>query len=327
MNQIEVLYPGLITLMLLPVALCLLRQRFLRLSAQHSLAHRFSRSDFQKPPTWLYFPRLLDWAMILLIVVALIQPVLSVGHRRTVVQSLDLVLCLDLSASMQQKIGEDDFSDSLPSPAPRLTRLEAVKQVALELIDSRPQDRIGLVVFSANGYVVNPLTADHHILSEYLKMVDGNTLIGEGLTSVGEGLNASIELLSFFESNGKKQGKAIIMFTDAEQNYGLKPDLPLERARVNKTKLYFIGVGNPIEAILGQLISVIRATGGDSFNAMNTQELRKAFRQIDYLERNPVEVTEYFRNQGLYPLFLNITLVLTILSTGLRAFPIFYTLG
>ena len=60
------------------------------------------------------------------------------------------------------------------SSDPQLTRLEAVKQVALDFIRSRPQDRIGLVVFSANAYLVNPLTTDHQVLSEYIELVDGN---------------------------------------------------------------------------------------------------------------------------------------------------------
>ena len=158
---------------------------------------------------------------------------------------------------------------------PGLTRLEAVKQVALDFIRSRPQDRIGLVVFSANAYLVNLLTTDHQVLSEYIEMVDGNTLIGEGLTSVGEGLRLSNDLLSFFLGADKdREGKAIIVFTDAEHNYGRRPNRPLERARQNKTRVYFVGVGVPIESVLGALTSVVRETGGDYFNASHVEELR-----------------------------------------------------
>jgi len=74
----------------------------------------------------------------------------------------------------------------------------ALRVCPSESSSSRPQDRIGLVVFSVNAYLVNPLTTDHLVLSEYIEMMDGNTLIGEGLTSVGEGLRLFNDLLSFF---------------------------------------------------------------------------------------------------------------------------------
>ena len=325
MTQIDILRPDLSALVLLPVVILFLRGRFWGMSLQHPLADRTLSSGFQPPPPWLYIPRLTDWIIILLLVGVLVQPVLPIGRRTTVVRALDLVLCVDLSASMQQKIGDQAgaFSSSSGSG---LTRLDAVKQVALDFIRNRPIDRIGLVVFSANAYVVNPLTTDHHILSEYIEMMDGHTLIGEGLTSVGAGVQVSNELFSFFSADRKK-GKAIIVFTDAEHNYGLKPDGPLEEARQAKTNVYFIGVGVPIEAVLGELTNVVRATGGDSFNAMNAQDLREASQQIDRLQRNPVETTEYFRNQPLYPPLLNLAFLFVVLGCALRALPIFYVTG
>jgi len=255
-----------------------------------------------------------------------IQPVLPIGQRQTTVRALDLVLCIDLSASMRKNVEGPSEAVSASSD-PQLTRLEAVKQVALDFIRSRPQDRIGLVVFSANAYLVNPLTTDHQVLSEYIGLVDGNTLIGEGLTSVGEGLRLSNDLLSFFGTDQDREGKAIIVFTDAEQNYGRKPDRPLERARQNKTRVYFVGVGVPIESVLGSLTGVVRETGGDYFNAMHVEELREVSRQIDRLERNPVQITEYLRNQALSLPLLVAASCLLVVGCALRAFPSFYVTG
>ena len=237
MSQIEFLRPDLLVLGLVPVVVLVLRRRYWHNNLQHSQADRFLSFGLQKPPRWLYLPRFLEWVIVLLLVGVFVQPVLPVGQRKTTVRALDLILCLDLSASMRKGIEEEPGSlYALPG---ELSRLEAVKQVALDFIRSRPQDRIGLVVFSANAYLVNPLTTDHDVLTQYVNLLDGNTLIGEGLTSVGEGLQVSNEVFSFFDVDREREGKGIIVFTDAEHNYGRKPDRPLEVARRNKTRVYF----------------------------------------------------------------------------------------
>ena len=325
MDQIEILRPDLMVLGLVPVVVLLLRWRFWRNTLQHPQTDRLVSFSLQKPPGWLYLPRFLDWMIIVLLVGVFIEPVLSVGQRQTTVRALDLILCLDLSASMRKGIEEEPGSlYALPG---EVSRLDAVKQVALDFVRSRPQDRIGLVVFSANGYLVNPLTTDHDVLTEYIELLDGNTLIGEGLTSVGEGLQVSNELFSFFDVDREREGKAIIVFTDAEHNYGRKPDRPLEVARQNRTRVYFVGVGIPIEMVLGSLTSVVRATGGGHFDAMNAEDLQRVSQQIDRLQRNSVEITEYFRNQALAWPLLILALVLLVVACALRALPVFYVTG
>ena len=325
MNQIELLRPELLILGLVPVLLLLLRWRFWRNTVEHPQTDRFPSLGLQKPPRWLYLPRVLDWMILVLLVGVFIEPVLPVGQRQTTVRALDLILCLDLSASMRKGIEEEPGSlYVLPG---EVSRLDAVKEVALDFIASRPQDRIGLVVFSANAYLVNPLTTDHDVLTEYIELLDGNTLIGEGLTSVGEGLQVSNELFSFFEVDDQREGKAIIVFTDAEQNYGRKPDGPLQVARQNNTRVFFVGVGIPVEVVLGSLTSVVEATGGGNFDAMNAGDLERVSQQIDRLQRNSVEITEYFRNQALAWPLLGLAFVLLVGNCALRALPLFYVTG
>ena len=325
MNQIEVLRPGFLILGLVPVVLLLLRWRFWRNTLEHPQTDRFLSSGLHKPPRWLYLPRLLDWMIILLLIGVFIQPVLPVGQRQTTVRALDLILCLDLSASMRKGIEEEPGSlYALPG---EVSRLDAVKEVALDFIRSRPQDRIGLVVFSANAYLVNPLTTDHDVLTDYIELLDGNTLIGEGLTSVGEGLQVSNDLFSFFNVDQEREGRAIIVFTDAEHNYGRKPDRPLEVARQNNTRVYFVGVGIPIEMVLGSLTSVVQATGGGYFDAMNAEDLQRVSQQIDRLQRNSVQITEYFRNQALAWPLLILASILLVVDCALRALPVFYVTG
>lgn len=329
MNEIQFLQPWLFALALLATVILLLRRRLLRFSVQHPRADRFAGCGFGRPPAWLYIPRFFDWCALLLLVAALTQPVLPVGLRKTVVQALDLILCVDISASMSMKMGQQTKGPtaSVSSKPSGPTRMEAVKRVALDFIKNRPQDRIGLVVFSANAYVVNPLTTDHRVLSEYISLVDTNTLIGEGLTSVGAGLQASNQVMSLFSSGQKGEGKVVIVLTDAEQNYGLKANVPLQESRQNRTKVYFIGVGVPIEHVLFDQIALVHSTGGDAFDAVDLPALQKISQQIDRLQRNPVEVTEYFRNQPVDRPLLVLASVLMALSCVLRALRVFYTTG
>jgi len=325
MSQIEFLRPDLLVLGLVPVVVLVLRRCYWRNTVQHPQTDRFLSFGFQRPPRWLYLPRFLDWCIIVLLVGVFVQPVLPVGQRKTTVRALDLILCLDLSASMRKGIEEEP--GSLYAVPGELSRLDAVKQVALDFIRNRPQDRIGLVVFSANAYLVNPLTTDHDVLTQYINLLDGNTLIGEGLTSVGEGLQVSNELFSYFDLDREREGKAIIIFTDAEHNYGRKPDRPLEVARQNNTRVYFVGGGIPIEMVLGSLTGMVRATGGGHFDAMNAEDLQRVSEQIDRLQRNSVEITEYFRNQALAGPLLILAVVLLVVDCALRALPIFYVTG
>ena len=323
MTEVELLRPELLMLVLLLLLSMEGRRRFLRRSLTHPQTDAVLMLNENRPPKWLYLPRCADWLICLLLVGVLIQPVLPIGTRRTAVRALDLVLCIDLSSSMQKSIEESEELDASASQV-EVTRLQAVKDVALDFIRSRPQDRIGLVVFSANAYLVNPLTLDHHVLTEYIEMMDGNTLIGEGLTSLGEGLSVSNELLDLMGSSRDKEGKAVVVFTDAEQNYGRKPDRPLEVSRQNNTRVYFIGVGVPIESVLGPLTGAVQATGGDSFDAMNTEALERVTEQIEGLQRNSVEITEYLRNQPLSLPLLALACLLLVLSILLRAVPAFY---
>ena len=58
----------------------------------------------------------------------------------------------------------------------------------LAFVQKRHGDRVGLVVFSENAYVVAPMTQDMAYLTNYLRMVDNKTLASEGQTAIGEGI-------------------------------------------------------------------------------------------------------------------------------------------
>ncbi|MBI4444872.1 MAG: VWA domain-containing protein [Acidobacteria bacterium] len=319
MSNIEFVRPALILLFLVPLGLTLLRRYFVK-TADYSLADQLHSRAVQGPPLWLYLPRVIDWITVGLVVMALAGPALLMSRKRTLVKAVDLILCLDLSSSMNQTFGGEDSPSSNKLPS----RMEAMKEMALDFVNGRPHDRIGLVVFSANGYVVNPLTTDHRVLVDYLSAIDTNILIGEGLTSVGEGLQASNDLIWFFHRRAGMESKAVIVLTDAEQNYGMTPEAPLSRAKTDGTRVYFIGVGAPIEQVLGSLKGLVSETGGGYYDATNPQQLREIALRIDKLEKNPLEITEYVRNRPFQAPFIQLALLMSASGTVLRFFRRFY---
>jgi Ca-activated chloride channel family protein len=93
-----------------------------------------------------------------LIIVALARPQSKKSWQDLKTEGIDIVLALDISASMLAQ----DFKPN---------RLEASKQIAMEFIDSRPNDRIGLVIFSGESFTQCPLTTDHSVLKPLLVWV------------------------------------------------------------------------------------------------------------------------------------------------------------
>ena len=110
---------------------------------------------------------------LLFLIIALARPQSSMSHRNKDVEGIVIAIALDVSGSMMAM----DF---------RPNRLEACKNVIKEFIDNRPNDRIGLVVYSAEAYTRCPLTTDHQTLQEALAttkfgIIDDGTAIGDGL--------------------------------------------------------------------------------------------------------------------------------------------------
>src|SRR5262249_56116695 len=88
-------------------------------------------------------------------------------------------------------------------------------------VQKRHGDRIGLIAFSENAYVVAPLTQDVAYLTKYLRMVDNKTLASEGQTAVGEGILTAINLAEQQrQGSGKSLSKTMLVLTDGAHNTG-----------------------------------------------------------------------------------------------------------
>lgn len=243
---------------------------------------------------------------IALLIVALARPQTSLSRQDISVEGIDLMMALDVSGSMMAM----DFKPD---------RLEASKDLAIEFIDGRPNDRIGLVIFSGETFTQCPLTTEHSVLKNLFRdihsgMIDDGTAIGDGLATAVNRLRGS-----------KAISKVIILLTDGVSNMGaLDPRSAAEIAKLYGIRIYTVGVGTigkapyPVQTPFGiqtqmvdvnidepLLMEIAKMTDGKYFRATNNAKLRAIYQEIDKLEKSKIDVTEFRKKKDEYiPLVL-----------------------
>jgi Ca-activated chloride channel family protein len=262
-------------------------------------------------------PTVLAAAALPLIGLALTEPVLPYSERQVTSHGLDIALVLDLSSSMQEPMG---------GRAGGPTRLETTKRALIDFIARRPDDRIGLVVFSDYPYVVSPLTFDHQYLRNYVGMIDDKTLAEEGLTAIGDGIATASALLARMklERSGRQ---VMVVFTDGEHNFGADPLVTLADADEAGTRVHMVGIDlNEVvktrPAVL-ELTGAVRGYGGRYFDATSAAQLQAASVSIDSLEKGALVQTRYVRNRPVFHYFAIPAVLLLASIFALRAVPYF----
>ncbi|GGD15897.1 vWA domain-containing protein [Hyunsoonleella pacifica] len=246
-----------------------------------------------------------------LLITALARPQsVDVSSKTKTTQGIDIVMAIDVSASMLAK-------DLKPN------RLEALKDVASEFIKGRPNDRIGLVEYAGESYTKTPITSDKGIVLRSLKSIKYNTII-EGGTAIGMGLATSVNRLK----DSKAQSKVIILLTDGVNNTGfIDPRTASELAVEYGIKTYTIGLGTngmalspvAIDSRTGRfqygriqveideelLNEIAEATGGKYFRATNNKKLEEIYKEINKLEKTEIEEFKFYNYEEKYrPLVL-----------------------
>jgi Ca-activated chloride channel family protein len=211
-------------------------------------------------------------------------------------------------------------------------RLEASKAVATEFISGRPDDRVGLVVFSGESFTQCPLTTDHTVLLNLFQGIESG-IIEDG-TAIGLGLANSVSRLK--DSDAKS--KVVILLTDGMNNRGeIAPVTAAEIAKTFGIRVYTIGVGSlgmapyPFRTPYGiqyqnvkveideEVLKEIAAlTGGKYFRATNNQKLREIYQEIDQMEKSRIDVKEINAKTEEYQKFLWLAIGLVLAEILLR---------
>ena len=262
------------------------------ISSKQFLSERIINSG-RKKNTLLKSGQLLT---LILIIIGLSRPQLIDNIKETSVEVVDMILVLDISSSMLA----DDFQPN---------RLEAVKKTAINFINSRQSDRIGIIVFAGESFIQCPLTVDKSVLKSLIdeinivsKEYDG-TAIGMAIANATNRLRKSLV-----------KSKVMVLLSDGSNNSGeIDPRTSAELASQYDIKIYTIGAGTnqaytriPGRGLIKNeideetLMFIANKTGGKFFRATDIKALESIYNEIDTLERSEIEVKEYSNYTEIY---------------------------
>lgn len=257
------------------------------------------------------------------LIIAIARPQTTDSEEKVKTHGIDIVLALDVSASMLAK----DFKPN---------RLEAAKKVASDFIDARPNDRIGLVIFSGESFTQVPVTTDHLIVKKQLNKIKYGFL-SQG-TAIGMGIATGVNRLK----DSKAKSKIIVLMTDGENNAGIiDPMLATETANSFDVKIYTIGIGSKGQALMpvemkpnGQfqygyqktnideklLKEVAKVTSGKYFRATSNSSLKEIYDEIDKLEKTEIITSQTIRKTEKFYPFAFFALFILMLEMFFRYF-------
>lgn len=268
---------------------------------------------------FMHVPFILRMLSLVFLVLALARPQASNSWRTESTEGIDIVVTLDISGTMMAE-------DLKPN------RLEAAKKTAMEFILSRPNDNIGLVVFSGESFTQCPLTTDHAVLVNLFNAIQYG-MIEDG-TAIGLGLANAVNRIK----DSKAKSKVIILLTDGSNNRGdIAPITAAEIAKSFGIRVYAIGVGSygmvniPVQTPLGiqyqqmdsefdeeSLKNIAAMTGGKYFRATDNNKLRNIYQEIDQMEKTKISVKEYNKKNEEYYLFALAAFLLLLTEILLR---------
>ena len=264
------------------------------------------------------------------LIVALARPQsVDISNKTNITNGIDIVMSIDVSGSMLTR-------DLKPN------RMEALKKVAAEFVEARPNDRIGLVVYAAESYTKIPVTSDKALILDALSTVKYDQLLQDG-TGIGMGLATAVNRLK----DSQAKSKVIILLTDGVNNSGsIDPRMASEIAKEFGIKVYTIGIGTTgmaespyaikpngefeyrmmqVQIDENLMREIARTTDGKYFRAKNNQSLKAIYEEINKLETTEIEEQKFYNYDERFRPFAiaaGILLLLEILlkNTVFRSF-------
>jgi len=258
-----------------------------------------------------------------LLIIALARPRnVSVSKRTKTNKGIDIVMAIDVSASMLAR-------DLKPN------RLEALKKVATEFVNQRPNDRIGIVVYAGESFTQTPITSDKRIVRNTISNIKWGQL--DGGTAIGMGLGSAVNRLK----ESKAKSKVIILLTDGVNNTGfVDPKTATELAVGLGIKVYTIGLGtngtasfpyakdpktgkllfrsSPVEIDEELLQYIAKETEGQYFRATDNSKLKAIYEEINKLEKTEIEEFKYYNYQENYRILVLIAGFLILIEVLLK---------
>lgn len=325
-------WPWMILLLLLPLAQWFLarhRQSLVRerLQRQTTLLHpsldRLQNAFSSQRPgisTGSRIQLLLTGLLWLGLTLALMRPQWLQPFTDERIEGYDLMLTVDASHSMEAL----DFTVQ----GRQVSRMQVVKGVMGRFLEERSGDRVGLIIFGNQAFVLSPLTLDRHAVRQLLENLVPR-IAGDG-TAIGDALGLGVKKLR----ERPPGSRVLILVADGENTAGTIP--PLEAAKLaaaEGVRIYAIGVGSHQEEVPiveeGRLVyrsdlgfdealmkKLAETTGGAYFRASDADALEQISQRINELEKTRAESRTIYIPHPLYRWPLGIAL-LSLLALGL----------
>jgi len=325
MKEVSFLNPEFFWLFLaLPVAVSWFfwkrKQQTATLKISSVKGFKTQRSLLAKLKPVLFVLRLLALSSL---IIAMARPrKVDISSQTKSTKGIDIVMAIDVSGSMLAK-------DLKPN------RMEALKKVAENFVEGRPNDRIGLVVYAAEAYTKTPVTSDKAIIQEAIQSIKYDNVLQDG-TGIGMGLTTAVNRLK----ESKAKSKVIILMTDGVNNAGfIEPETASQIAKEYGIKVYTIGIGTngdalfpyayapgggflfkmmPVEIDVSLLQAIAKNTGGKYFRANSNSKLQAIYDEINKLETTEIQELKFYDYDEKYRPFVWIAGILVLLEFGLR---------
>lgn len=257
------------------------------------------------------------------LIIAMARPrTVDISNKTKTTKGIDIVMAVDVSGSMLAK-------DLKPN------RMEALKRVASDFVQERPNDRIGLVVYAAEAYTKSPVTSDKAVILDAISSIKYDNVLQDG-TGIGMGLTTAINRLK----DSKAKSKVIILLTDGVNNAGfIEPETASDIAQQYGIKVYTIGIGTngmaefpyaiapngqflfrmmQVEIDVKLLQSIAQKTGGKYFRATGNEKLAQIYNEINKLETTEIEELKFYDYDEKYRPFVWIAGILLLAEISLR---------
>lgn len=262
-----------------------------------------------------------------LVVLAWAAPRVGKGVKVVKREGADVVIALDLSASMLTQ-------DVKPN------RLEAARRAAETLVSRLAGNRIALVGFADRGFIYCPLTLDESALNMFLVYLSPGAVVDQG-TNLKSALEESVKALK--TSSGK--GRAVVLITDGE-DHGGQAEAAAQVASRSGVRVHTLGVGTeqgePIPVLdsrgnvsgykrdrndnvvvsrlnAGILREISRATGGEALVlSQGEREVARIAQAVQGMDKAALEQRSFEHYVELFQFPLGLA-VLVLLGEGLLA--------
>ncbi|MEO6178069.1 MAG: VWA domain-containing protein [Flavobacterium circumlabens] len=257
------------------------------------------------------------------LIIALARPrTVDISNQTKTTKGIDIVIAIDVSGSMLAK-------DLKPN------RMEALKRVAADFVEERPNDRVGLVLYASEAYTKTPVTSDKAIILEAIKGIKYDTALQDG-TGIGMGLATAVNRLK----DSKAKSRVIILMTDGVNNAGfIEPETAADIAKQYGIKVYTIGLGSngmaespyaygpnggflfkmqKVEIDEQLMKNIARKTDGTYFRATSNDRLAQIYKSINKLETTEIQELKFYDYDEKYRVFVLLAAFLLLLEIGLR---------